>query len=274
MMLFPRMLEQAIIVAAHPDDEVLWFSSILDKVDEIVVCFVNNESYPEWTAGRQISLAAYPMKNLSTLNIDQAEVFSGGDWNNPVVTEYGIEIANKKVSDRSERYKANYEKLRRQLEQYLKGRRNVFTHNPWGEYGHEEHVQVYRAIKSLQGELKFNLWYSNYVSNKSFRLMLSHLERFHFDYACFETNKVLAHEIKDIYKKNKCWTWYDHWEWYNEESFIQERPYEQEEKKVGNLFPVNLIKVSLPQRRTRKAHSYYSVIGRTIKTLMKERFKR
>lgn len=264
------MLEKSIIVSAHPDDEVLWFSSILDKVNEIVVCFVNSESYPEWNVGRRRSLAAYPMKNLSILNLDQSEVFNGGDWNNPVVTEYGIEIANKKISNRSEQYKKNYERLRQQLEKPLVGYLNVFTHNPWGEYGHEEHIQVYRAIKSLQRTLKFNLWYPNYVSNKSFKLMLGHLNRFHFDYASFATNKALAHKIQDMYKRNKCWTWYDHWDWYNEESFIKERDLEPTDKRVGSLFPINLIKVSLPPVRTRKVSSYYSVIGRTMKKWTRE----
>lgn len=137
------MLEKSIIVAAHPDDEVLWFSSILEKVNEIVVCFVNSESYPEWTDGRRKSLAAYPMKNLSTLNIDQSEVFNGGDWDNPVVTDYGMEITNKKIADRNEQYKLNYENLRQQLEQHLLGRLNVFTHNPWGSMGMKS---IYRSI--------------------------------------------------------------------------------------------------------------------------------
>lgn len=271
---FPTILEKSIIVSAHPDDEVLWFSSILDKVNEIVICFVNNESYPQWNVGRQKSLAAYPMRNLSILNIDQSEVFNGGDWNNPVMTDYGIKIVNKKLSDRGEQYKKNYERLRQQLEKHLPGFLNVFTHNPWGEYGHEEHIQVYRAVKSLQDNLKFNLWYSNYVSNKSFKLMMSHLNRFHFEYASLKTNKVLARDIRDIYKRNKCWTWYDHWEWYNEESFIKERDFEQRDKKVGNLFPINLVKVSLPPIRTRKASSYFSAISRTIEKLTKEIFKK
>lgn len=274
MMLFPAMLEKSIIVAAHPDDEVLWFSSILDRVTEIVVCFVNSESYPGWTIGRRRSLAAYPMKNLSVLDLDQSEVFNGGDWSNPVVTDYGIEIGNKKMPGRSEQYKRNYEKLTRQLEERLAGCLNVFTHNPWGEYGHEEHIQVYRSVKSLQDKLKFNLWYSNYVSNKSFKLMLSHLNGFHFDYVTFETNKTLARDIQDIYKKNKCWTWYDHWEWYNEESFIRERILEPGDKRVGNLFPTNLIKVSLPPARTRRGHSYYLMIGRTMKKLAKAIFRK
>lgn len=273
-MLFPTMLEKSVIVAAHPDDEVLWFSSILGKVNDIIVCFVNTESSPEWTAGRKKSLTAHPMKNLSILGIDQSEVFNGGDWNNPVIAEYGMEIVDKKVIDRSEKYKRNYERLRQQLEKRLKGCLNVFTHNPWGEYGHEEHIQVYRAVKSLQGELKFTVWYSNYVSNKSFKLMLRHVDRFHFEYASFETNRALAREIRDIYKKNKCWTWYDHWEWYKQESFVHERDFEPGDKKVGNLFPTNLIKVSLPPVRTNSLPSYYSRIGRAMKKLVKEIFRK
>jgi len=104
--------------------------------------------------------------------------------------------------------------------------------------------------------------------------MFSHLNKFYFEYASLETNKALAREIRDIYKKNKCWTWYDHWEWYNEESFIKERDFEQGDKKVGNLFPTNLIKVSLPPVRSKKVPSYYSGIGRTMKKLIKEIFRK
>lgn len=273
-MSFPGMLEQSIIVAAHPDDEVLWFSSILDKVDEVVVCFVNSGSHPGWSVGRRKSLMEYPIKNISALDIDQAEVFNGADWQCPVMTRYGIEITSQDRSDRREQYEKNYDRLRESLETRLRGCRNVFTHNPWGEYGHEEHVQVYRVVKDLQNEFKYDLWYSNYVSNKSYRAMLSHLERFRFEYASFSTNTVLAHAIKDIYEKYKCWTWSDHWRWYEEESFIKEKNLEQEDKKVGNLFPINLIKVGLPASHVRTSPSYPSMIGRTMKKVMKDIFRK
>ncbi|MGE0646111.1 MAG: hypothetical protein AB7P24_20855 [Nitrospira sp.] len=273
-MQFPAMLEKSIVVSAHPDDEVLWFSSILDKVDKIIICFVKNESNPAWNVGRQKSLAAYPLKNLSVLDIDQAEVFNGADWANPVTTEYGIEIINKKMSDQRERYRKNYQTLREQLKAHLMGCLNVFTHNPWGEYGHEEHVQVYRAVKSLQGQLNFNLWFPNYVSNKSFKLMLNHADSVHLEYVSVGTNKTLAQDIMRIYKTNKCWTWYDHWEWYAEESFIKERDFKQGEKKVGNLFPANLIKVSLPPVRKGKARAYSSMMGRMMRKVAKEIFRK
>ena len=57
------LLENAVVVVAHPDDEVLWFSSILDKVDEVVICYLAINSKPQWTVGRQLSLAEHPVKS-------------------------------------------------------------------------------------------------------------------------------------------------------------------------------------------------------------------
>ena len=36
-----EILEQSILVVAHPDDEILWFSSIADKIHAIVICFMD-----------------------------------------------------------------------------------------------------------------------------------------------------------------------------------------------------------------------------------------
>ena len=258
----PEILEQSIIIVAHPDDEVLWFSSILDRVNEIVVCFVGSESNPWWSVGRRKSLAEYPVKNISTLDIDQTEVFDAADWENPVITDYGLEIANGKVPDRSEKYKANFYVLKQRLEERLDGYRNVFTHNPWGEYGHEEHVQVYRVVKDLQSRMGFNLWYSNYVSDKSLRLMSKSIDRFQFESVASKTNKTLALEIKEVYKKNKCWTWFNDWEWFPEELLIREVSQEGKRKRV-RPFPTNHFKFG-------PSPSYSSMAKGTIKKLAKE----
>ena len=38
---FPeRALERSVPIVAHPDDEVLWFGSILEQVDRIIICYV------------------------------------------------------------------------------------------------------------------------------------------------------------------------------------------------------------------------------------------
>lgn len=268
------MLERSIIVAAHPDDELLWFSSILGRVNEVVVCFLEAKRYPWWGVGRRKSLAEYPIQNISCLNIDSSDVFERADWQNPVTTEYGIKLVSKHIPDSIEQYKSNYSEVKQQLEKKLSGCCNVFTHNPWGEYGHEEHVQVYRVVKDLQSQMKFSLWYSNYVSNKSFKLMLSHLERFCFESVAFETNRVLTTDVTNIYKRNKCWTWFNSWECFKEEVFLKERAFEEGDERTGRLFPTNLMRVNPPASPTRKPPSYYSVMKREMKTWMKETLKR
>ena len=56
------MLEKSIIVVAHPDDEILWFSSLLDRVDCVVFCYVDSESEPKLSTERKKSLSEYPVK--------------------------------------------------------------------------------------------------------------------------------------------------------------------------------------------------------------------
>ncbi len=261
----PSMLEKSIIVVAHPDDEVLWFSSILDKVSEVVVCFLDAKRFPQWAIGRRKSLEEYPIKNISCLNIVQADVFNAADWQNPIATDYGIEIVDRDVPNRYEGYVENFNVLKQQLEKQLAGFRNVFTHNPWGEYGHEEHVQVHRVIKGLQDRMGFDLWYSNYVGQKSYQFMLRHCDRVQFEYVTCVTNRALAYDIKEVYRRNKCWTWHDHWKWPKKESFIKENP-QAEARKHGRPFPTNFIRYSPPPSYSRRIKG---TVKRSMKAFLK-----
>lgn len=255
-----EMFEKSIIVTGHPDDEILWFSSILDKVCETILCFSYCKSQPQWGIGRQKSLLEHPVKNISCLGIGESETFNDGNWHKPLITGFGLKIFNKRRNVISaELYKENYYKIKQYLEKKLIGYHNIFTHNPWGEYGHEEHVQIYRVVKELQKEMRFNLWFSNYCSNKSYNLMLNYISGFNSEYVTLEINKILANKIKDLYKKHECWTWYADWEWFNEESFMKDKYdhfewLEEEshindknnpgkEKRYGHFFPINFIKI-------------------------------
>lgn len=237
------MLEKSIIVAAHPDDEVLWFSSILDKVDEVILCYLDVKSNPQWSIGRKQSLSEYPLKNMSSLAVDESEAFFGTDFNNPVITRYGIEISRKGKSDK--KYIENYHNVKEDLGKRLVGYQNVFTHNPWGEYGNEEHIQIYRIIKELQEKMEFDLWFSNYCSNISFPLIIKYISEFDSEYVTLKTNKKLSNDITDLYKKNGCWTWYDDWKEFDEESFIKDETCQESIEKYGHVFPLNLIKVKV-----------------------------
>jgi len=236
-------LEKSIIVAAHPDDEILWFSSILAQVNKIILCYLAVASRKEWTQGRRQVLADYPLPNVSCLALDEAEVFWGVDWFHPVKSEYGLKITDRRLSDTV--YRNNFELLMERLRAQLRGYENVFTHNPWGEYGHVEHVQVYRAVKRLQSELDFNLWYTSYVSNKSVHLMAREYTTIGPTAGILGTDKDLATLFATLYKNNNCWTWYDDYEWCDWETFVLDVEDPREAVVRGRVSPLNMIDVGL-----------------------------
>ncbi len=261
------MFEKSIIVAAHPDDEILWFSSIIGKVNDILICFLELRAKPYRTLGRKKSLQEYPLKNVSCLGLEESEAFWNVNWRNPVITKFGMETANNVVSAR--RYEDNYYALMELLKNRLAGYKNVFTHNPWGEYGHVEHVHIYRVLKDLQKTLNFELWFSNYCSNKSFNLLLEHIMECHSKYMTFQTDKRLAAAIKTLYQKNEGWTWYADYEWFNEESFIKDNNSDNlmatdELRTYGRNFPLNFIKVARSQETSEKPRRLRSFINKVL----------
>lgn len=239
------ILHKSALIAAHPDDEILWFSSIVDKVDQVVICFVHHDSRPVWTRGRLNSLQQYPLKTLSYFDLSASETLNGADWWNPAATDIGIEISNQRVSQ--EKYRYNFPVLQAKLRENLKNCRNVITHNPWGEYGHEDHVQLYRAVKSLQPEMGFTVWFDSYCSNKSLRFMAEYASGFGCESLQLDTNRQLAWDIAEIYKKNKCWTWYESYEWPETETFIRDDNADNKNKHFGRLFPFHMILIEMPE---------------------------
>jgi LmbE family N-acetylglucosaminyl deacetylase len=240
---YQGMLDKSVIVVAHPDDEMLWFSSILARVSKIIVCMVDSQRHPELGPARKESMSRYPLPNLISLNMEQADTLGyGADWNNPVLTEYGIALPKK--PDLAGRYQANYSSLRNRLQQELSACSNVFTHNPWGEYGHEEHVQVYRVVKDLQAEFNFKIWYSNYCSNRSYPLMIRQLSGGGKQMLTLKTDRKIMDMIKKLYQDFGCWTWYSDWNGFSEDTFFSENNNENsEEKHSYDSFPLNFLRM-------------------------------
>jgi LmbE family N-acetylglucosaminyl deacetylase len=262
----PRdFLRKSIIVAAHPDDEILWFSSIIERVDEIVVCFLDVDSMPEWSKGRRESMSAYPLPNTSWLGITESEVFDGANWPTPSAAEYGLRIVKRKGS--LTRYQHNFEALKTQLRDKLAGFSNVYTHNPWGEYGHEEHVQVYSVVKDLQATMRFNMWHSNYFSNKSALYMNSHLCRASLDNYRLPTNKTIASTIMELYKRHNCWTWYNDYDWPDNECFILDEKSRTSNKSFGQTVDLNFIRIWVAQNKRRGAAA---VINRSVRAVARK----
>jgi len=261
-----QILKDSIIVAAHPDDEILWFSSLIDKVDKVLICYLKSKSNISWNEGRKKTLFEYPIKTVSSTSLYSAEVHERVNWQNPVITQFGVKIIND--SNTAKRYQENYYLLKKTLKSVLQKYTNVITHNPWGEYGHAEHIQTYRIVKELQEELNFRLWFSNYCSNRSFPLMMLYFPTFNSKHVRSKTNKILSGTIINIYKKNKCWTWYDDWEYFDEESFLEDKVRSQRAAKYGSVWPLNMVRVPVINSREIKLLSrikfYYKVLYNCI----------
>ena len=104
-------------------------------------------------------------------------------------------------------YRAGFAELRDRLRPALAGARTVITHAPWGEYGHEDHVQLCRAVEALRDELGLALFVPGYVSARSAALMQRALGRLGPPTPPMPTDRALAAELMALYRATGCWTW-------------------------------------------------------------------
>jgi LmbE family N-acetylglucosaminyl deacetylase len=202
-------LEDAVLVVAHPDDEVLWSNSILSACKAIVVCFgPSATSKADYDEGRKKLIEAYPLEKARFLKIRQSDVFRSADWDGQFHLSTGLHLRRPSAS-----YAANEETLLRLLRPILEGERVIFTHNPWGEYGHEEHAQISRVILRLQEELGFNVFVNGYVSNRSSKVMLKSSGVISGAPIVRRRDVAISNQLMKLYIDYKCWTWPEDWEW-------------------------------------------------------------
>jgi hypothetical protein len=259
-------LENSVIVAAHADDEVLWFNAIVKDVDQVIVVFEDFWAHPGIGAARRAALADYPRAGVSCLAIPESGAYGCAQWDAPQVSELGIEFgmeAGRRAVTRLARkslsriasldnvasesvatsYRANYRAIYEALRERLSPGMNVFTHNPWGEYGHEEHVQVFRALDRLRSEIGFTLWMSNYCTERSLPLAMRYFHAAPGSYLRMPTDKAFADEVAAVYKRHGCWTWADDWAWFEEECYMEAPREHAPPRAHAHLFPLNFFTI-------------------------------
>ncbi len=267
-------LENSLIVAAHADDEILWFNSIAADVDEVIVVYCDFWANPALGPARQASFAEYPRANLHCLGIAESGATGCANWKTPQLTEYGIalgveasrraltRLAKKSLSmvsaydsekvayeSVSSAYRRNFHDVMSALRPRLRPDMNVFTHNPWGEYGHEEHIQVFRALERLREEIGFCLRVSNYCTDRAMPLAQRYFQSEPLDYVTLPCNKDFAEKVASVYKKHGCWTWADDWVWFDEECFMEAPRAATASEPHRHLFPLNFFSIGDFARR-------------------------
>jgi LmbE family N-acetylglucosaminyl deacetylase len=149
---------ETLVVVAHPDDEVLWLDPFLSGAKHILVAYAVASRDPALTEGRQRVRRQLPFDGVEYLGLEQSDVFAKSDFLSRVPVDYGVSLMRSCQPERAEKYRSNYGALIDAVEPYVSPGIDICTHNPWGEYGHEEHIQVSRAMTALAQRHGCSVW--------------------------------------------------------------------------------------------------------------------
>ena len=233
--------KNAVIVAAHPDDEILWFSSVMRQAKQVIILYRDFWADPDIGEKRAEAIRNIPHPDVVWMEMTEAGSFGCADWSSPITTDSGLKFTSiaalRDIKSRVVRtlpgsapaatlpiwqaYEANFRESVERLRPLLRGDMNVFTHNPWGEYGHEDHVQCFRALDVLRKEIGFKLWVSNYCSDRSLPLAQRYFQRQPAAFVRLPTDIPYARAVAQAYMNADCWTWVDDWSWFEDECFME-----------------------------------------------------
>ena len=207
-------LAGALVVVAHPDDEILWLAPAVAQAAMIVAALPGHAHEPSITQGREAVRIAYPVGPFEFLPLVSAGVYKRSDWLRRVPAEHGVTLKPDCPVATASRYRDNYSALVELLEPYVKQYPVVYTHNPWGEYGHEEHVQVSNAILALAQRHGCSVWAWDGFPE---RRLWGQGMRLRTDYFTGRTatlprrqldvDSPLYRQVRELYIANGAWTW-------------------------------------------------------------------
>ena len=246
-------VKDSTLIVAHPDDEILFSASILSSVRQVIICFGLCPNQAEeislssrLNSGRLKLMKNFPLKNVIFLKIPESpRAYTLKPILFPEETAFGLKYG----SCSRIKYELNYQKIIQKLEKYVKDASNLITHNPWGEYGHPEHVQVHRAVVSLANKYNVDVFVNGYFSKLTTNLLYQTINRLHskpfFEY----TNKEYFNTLRNYYLQMHSWTWEGEYEPPEVEVFYKLKnlkfdrntlKFNNKDLKAANL-PLNLI---------------------------------
>ena len=202
--------KNGILVVAHPDDECLFYSSIIDKISTIIFCFSKIPDEECISIGREKAINKFPLNNINLINLNITQAKTNNrplNWLNIEDSEYGVKGGLEESS-----YLENFLILKSKLNKLITSQTSVITHNPWGEYGNSEHIQIFKIIFNIAREKNIHMFVDGYYSNLS-RLYTYRKQHFLIPKIySLKTNKKNYSLLRDHYINNGCWTWFNNYE--------------------------------------------------------------
>ena len=209
---------RALLVVAHPDDEILWFGSVLERMTTVVVCFLDYDAVPWLGESRRRALAEHPLDSLHCLGRGEAGSLDRADWALPRLETAGLRLG---AGEARVRYRRNAAWLARRLPSLIDGHDVIFGHGPWGEYGHEDHVQLHAVLHRACRTAGLDFWVPACCGPKALPLARRYRLRPGSPRLRLSVDQGLARQIYQVYQRHDCWTWHDTWRWPEEEIFLR-----------------------------------------------------
>ncbi len=169
------------LLIAHPDDEVIFGWPVIDRIRTIVCCSSDrNNPERQWCRERSSALK------------EVAEIL-------------GVEVACFDFNSEFYRVNARSGELTNLVEQVLSilPAGEIFTHNPWGEYGHLDHILVHQIARASGRKISYSdiCLKAGWLPVAPWPVAVETPERF-----CVN-NLELYNKLKAVYDKYGCWTW-------------------------------------------------------------------
>ncbi|GAB6052362.1 hypothetical protein JCM17960_11820 [Magnetospira thiophila] len=206
---------RCLIIAAHPDDECLWFSGVASAAERIVLAFVDSPADPAMGQRRRAALAEHPDRaRLAVLGLPEPGLFKAGDWSQspPVFADPQKQRAATRLS----------EALEARLTPLMSnGIIRVYTHAPWGDYGHEEHALLSATVRRLANRLGIEVWVPLYGSLRALGWIGHHLNRMSEQMILVPTDRAWADGVQAVYARHHCWTWEPDWRGFAMEGYVR-----------------------------------------------------
>lgn len=223
-----------VVVVAHPDDEVLFASSVLRQAEKVIVCFSGVRDNERLSRGRVNVRKELPYRHMF-LDIKQPEKSAGKTLEDMLLSKAPIvgetyEILEKFYSGRTSMLLGLLvSRLKSLIEGYT-----VYTHNAWGEYGHPDHILVHRAVEICDEFTNSETYHFSYCSEATVyqaneylgKRRISEVRTYSVDLGYYDICAA-------AYIRHKAWTWFNRYQPRKVESFFRPKTGEQDEQSMG-----------------------------------------